>query len=134
MFHSLCLSPDGWLAVLSREWKLGGWGYSDQIFWWTLCKSNFLKFFLILQNMAYSLNSIYCYVTNTFILRVWCWLYVRICCEHVLELCSEIAEFRLMFVFQLGHMEQQLEELLGAIMSTCRYVVVHLIKLVINLG
>lgn len=39
-----------------------------------------------------------------------------------------------MFVFQLGHMEQQLEELLGAIMSTCRYVVLHLIKLVINLG
>lgn len=33
-----------------------------------------------------------------------------------------------MFVFQLGHMEQQLEELLGAIMSTCRYVVLHLIK------
>lgn len=29
--------------------------------------------------------------------------------------------------FQLGHMEQQLEKLLDTVMSSCRYVVLHII-------
>ena len=51
--------------------------------------------------------------------------------------------FRIMFrnclvkvnaCFQLGHMEQQLEKLLDTVMSSCRYVVLHILDMEINCG
>ena len=115
----ICFVPGEWRSEdPSREWLLTGWGESEEIFGRTIWNSNIPKIHSFPNSKAFSYLIVltYGYNANYFVVfmlalnqKLVCWKFLFIF-------------FFIYLFFQLGLMEQQLEELLDTVMCQCRYI------------